>query len=101
MILNTKSIVNYIWSLIFSAQIVICDCTGKNPNVFYELGLAHSLGKKTICITQNSNDIPFDIKHLRYIKYEYTPRGMKKFEEKLEQYVAIASAENIQNDSVY
>ena len=101
LILNTESIVNDIWSLIFSAQIVICDCTGKNPNVFYELGLAHSLGKKTICITQNSNDIPFDIKHLRYIKYEYTPRGMKKFEEKLEQYVAIASAENIQNDSVY
>ncbi len=100
LVLNTESIVNDIWSLICSAQIVICDCTGKNPNVFYELGIAHSLGKKTICITQNSDDIPFDIKHLRHIKYEYTPRGMKAFEEKLEQYVAIASAENISNNMI-
>ena len=95
LILNVGSVVSDIWSLIYSAQIIICDCTGKNPNVFYELGIAHSLGKKTICITQNSGDIPFDIKHLRYIQYEYTPRGMIDFENKLEEYIAIASAENI------
>lgn len=98
LIFNTESIVNDIWSLIHSAQIIICDCTGKNPNVFYELGIAHTLGKKTICITQNSDDIPFDIKHLRYIQYEYTPRGMKEFEKKLEQHMAIASIENLSND---
>ena len=95
LVLKTESIINDIWSLIYNAQIIICDCTGKNPNVFYELGIAHSLGKKTICITQNSDDIPFDIRHLRYIQYEYTPRGMKIFEEKLEQHLAIASIENI------
>lgn len=94
LILDTGSIINDIWSLICNAHIIICDCTGKNPNVFYELGIAHSLGKKTICITQNSEDIPFDIKHLRYIKYEYTPRGMKEFEKKLEEYIAIANSES-------
>lgn len=99
LVFNTESVINDIWSLIYSAQIVICDCTGKNPNVFYELGIAHSLGKKTICITQNSDDIPFDIKHLRYIQYEYTPRGMNLFEEKLEQHLAIASVENISDKS--
>ena len=94
LVLNTESIINDIWSLISNAQIIICDCTGKNPNVFYELGLAHALGKKTICITQNNDDIPFDIKHLRYIKYEYTPRGMKAFEEQLERFIGIANSES-------
>ena len=84
----------------FSSRFIIAELSHNNPNVFYELGIAHSLGKKTICITQNSDDIPFDIKHLRHIKYEYTPRGMKAFEEKLEQYVAIASAENISNNMI-
>ena len=79
---------NDIWSLINNADIIICDCTGKNPNVFYELGLAHAIGKNVICITQNTEDIPFDIKHIRYIKYEYNPRGMTKFEKTLGQYIA-------------
>ena len=84
----TSNIMNDIWSLINNADIIICDCTGKNPNVFYELGLAHAIGKNVICITQNTEDIPFDIKHIRYIKYEYNPRGMTKFEKTLGQYIA-------------
>jgi hypothetical protein len=54
-------IINDIWSLLFNSIIIICDCTGKNPNVFYELGMAHTIGKKVIIITQNQKDIPFDI----------------------------------------
>ncbi|MBE6812101.1 MAG: hypothetical protein E7523_04380 [Ruminococcaceae bacterium] len=76
-------IINDIWNLICNSDIIICDCTGRNPNVFYELGIAHAVGKKVICITQNSEDIPFDIEQIRYIKYEYNPHGMKEFEEKL------------------
>lgn len=76
-------IINDIWNLICNSDIIICDCTGQNPNVFYELGIAHAVGKKVICITQNSEDIPFDIEQIRYIKYEYSPHGMKEFEEKL------------------
>lgn len=81
-------IMNDIWSHINNADIIICDCTKKNPNVFYELGLAHALGKKVICITQNADDIPFDIKQIRYIKYEYNPRGMREFEETLSRYMS-------------
>jgi hypothetical protein len=33
-----------------------------------------------ILITQNNEDVPFDLRHIRYITYEYTPHGMKKFE---------------------
>jgi len=50
--------------------------------------MAHTLGKKVIIITQSSDDIPFDIKYIRHIEYEYTPRGMKKFEGQLKKFIA-------------
>lgn len=78
------SIMSEIWSAIYRAKIVVADCTDRNPNVFYELGMAHVLNKKVIILTQNINDIPFDIRHLRYINYEYTPRGMKLLEQQLQ-----------------
>ncbi len=79
-----QGIMEDIWSAINEAEIVIADCTDKNPNVFYEIGIAHTLGKPTILITQNPDDVPFDLRHLRYIKYEFTPRGMIDFMKMLE-----------------
>jgi hypothetical protein len=80
---SPDSIMRDIWSAICTSQVVIADCTGRNPNVFYETGIAHALGKKTILISQVLDDVPFDLRHLRVIVYEYTPRGMKEFEETL------------------
>ena len=83
----SRSIVKDIWDSIYNAKVIICDCTGKNPNVFYELGIAHTVGKDVILTTQNKDDIPFDIKDLRYIKYEHTERGMSDFEESLGSFI--------------
>ncbi len=80
---SNNTIMNEIWSAIYYSKIIIADCTGKNPNVFYEIGLAHAIGKQVILMTQNPDDVPFDLKHIRYIYYNNTPRGMKKFEETL------------------
>jgi AbiTii-like protein len=80
---SQEAIMDEIWSAIANATFLIADCTGKNPNVFYEIGLAHAIGKPVILITQNSDDVPFDIRHRRYIKYAYTPPGMEKFEKDL------------------
>jgi len=55
--------------LICTASVVICDLSGKNPNVFYETGIAHSLGKEVILITQTMDDVPFDLRSLRCITY--------------------------------
>jgi hypothetical protein len=76
-------IMNDIWAAISLANWIIADCTGRNPNVFYEMAIAHTLGKRVILITQDENDVPFDIRHIRFFKYEFTPRGMKKLEEVL------------------
>jgi hypothetical protein len=68
-----------------SARLIVADCTDRNPNVFYEIGLAHTIGKPTILLTQKSEDVPFDLRHLRYIEYQLTPRGMKEFEAKFKE----------------
>lgn len=81
-------VVHDIWSAINAAAVVIADCTGRNPNVFYELGIAHTLGKKTILIAEREEDVPFDLRTYRYIKYDYTPPGMSLFEAALKHALA-------------
>lgn len=66
-----KDIVKYIQS----AKMIIADLTDLNANVFYELGIAHTLGNNTVMIVQNINEVPFDIKSYRVIEYSNTIRG--------------------------
>jgi hypothetical protein len=79
----SRGIMSDVWTGIFHAKIIIAECTGQNPNVFYEIGIAHTLGKETILLSQTVNDIPFDLGHLRFIIYENTPSGLAKLEESL------------------
>ena len=75
-------------SLIDKSRIVICDCTGRNPNVFYEAGIAHTLGREVILITQSEADIPFDLRHLRYVAYLNNGEGLQDLKSKLEQRIS-------------
>jgi len=54
---------------IANADLLLADLTGRNPNVFYELGHAHALGKAVILTAQSLEDLPFDLRHLRTIIY--------------------------------
>lgn len=56
-------------SLLWRSQIVIADLTGRNTNVFYETGLAHALPRRTVLLTQEPADIPFDLRSIRYLQY--------------------------------
>lgn len=85
-IFSNKPIMDDILSSLKNARIVIADLTTGNPNVFYETGICMALGKEIILITQD-NEVPFDLRHIRHIKYEYTPRGMTAFEEALKRTV--------------
>lgn len=76
---SANSVINDVWSAIFHAELCIVDCTGRNPNVFYELGIAHTLGRPAILIAQDISDIPFDVRHLRIIIYQLTPQAMTEF----------------------
>ncbi len=66
---ENPAIIQDIVNLIDKSFVVVCDCTGRNANVFYEIGIAHTLGREVVLITQVDADIPFDLRHLRYIKY--------------------------------
>lgn len=78
-----SAVVQDIFALIFRSRIVICDFTGKNPNVFYEAGIAHTLGKFVVPITQNEDHIPFDLRHHRYCKYLNNTEGLAKLKDTL------------------
>jgi hypothetical protein len=94
-IFDNREIVENIWESICIAQVIVADVTHRNPNVFYELGICHTLGKEVIIITQNSNDVPFDIRHRRYI--EYSPKALSTLKIRLEktiQTVVVRICEN-------
>ncbi len=69
-IYSKQSIVGDIWKALREAKFVIAELTGRNPNVLYEIGLAHALGKPIILLTRNEEDVPFDLKGLRYTFYD-------------------------------
>jgi len=77
------NVIQDVVNLIDRARIVICDCTGRNANVFYEAGIAHTLGREVILISQNDADIPFDLRHLRYVRYSKDDEGLEKLAEAL------------------
>lgn len=66
----TESILERIYRQIDSADFIIADMTGRNPNVFYEVGYAHAKEKICTLITQHADDIPFDLKHHRHLVYD-------------------------------
>jgi len=67
----TGVVMNQIFNDIRHATLVVADITGKSPNVFYEIGLAHSLGKPVIQLQGDRKQIPFDIAHIRTIQYRF------------------------------
>jgi hypothetical protein len=80
---NHSTVIQDVFSLIFKSFIVVCDFTEKNPNVFYEAGIAHTLGKHVVPITQSEHDIPFDLQHHRYIKYLNNNEGVEELKKAL------------------
>lgn len=63
------SMLDRIYNQISTADLLVADMTGRNPNVFYEVGYAHALGKNVILLTQHAEDIPFDLKHFPHVVY--------------------------------
>ena len=69
-IYGTGKIIDQIWRGINSARVLVAELTGRNPNVLYELGLAHALKKPVVLVSSNKDDVPFDVQHVRVIYYD-------------------------------
>lgn len=64
-----ENILARIYDQIRQADVVVAEVTDRTPNVFYEVGYAHGLGKRVILLTQRAEDIPFDLVHYPHIVY--------------------------------
>ncbi len=73
----TEQILERIYRQIESSDFIIAEMTGRNPNVFYEVGYAHAKSKLCILIAQKPDDIPFDLKHHPHIIYDGTIGDLK------------------------
>jgi hypothetical protein len=82
---DEAEVIQDVFSLIYRSRVVVCDFSKRNPNVFYEAGIAHTLGKPVIPIVQNPEDIPFDLRHIRFIKYHDNGEGREKLKRDIEQ----------------
>jgi hypothetical protein len=69
-IFGTGKIIDQIWAGINSARVLVAELTGRNPNVLYELGIAHALRKPVVLVSSNEDDVPFDVRHVRVIYYD-------------------------------
>ncbi|QPW49743.1 hypothetical protein G9298_18965 [Bacillus thuringiensis] len=63
-------VLSHIIKSIAEARIVLANIDGRNPNVFYELGIAHALDKPTILISQSDNELPFDLQSKNVLFYK-------------------------------
>lgn len=82
---ENEAIIQDIVTLINRSRIIVCDCSGRNANVFYEIGIAHTLGRNVILIAQSETAIPFDLRHIRYITYLNNGEGRGQLADRLRQ----------------
>jgi hypothetical protein len=66
----TEGMLERIFNQISKADVIVADMSQRNPNVFYEVGYAHALDKIVLLITEDAEDIPFDLKHRQHIVYD-------------------------------
>lgn len=91
---TTGSVVEQIWEQVTKSPVLLADLTGKNANVFYELGLAHAARKPVVFTASNIEDVPFDLRHLRVIVYDIRePNWAEKLGNEVTEYLKNAKTE--------
>jgi hypothetical protein len=78
-----EGILERVFNQINKADVIIADMTGRNPNVFYEVGYAHALEKTVLLLTQKADDIPFDLKNRQHIVYGSEGNKIQNLRERL------------------
>jgi hypothetical protein len=71
-----EDILSHILKIMVRSRLIIANVSGRNPNVFYELGIAHAMDKTTILISEGL-DLPFDVQSKRILVYQ-TDEALRK-----------------------
>lgn len=80
-------ILDQIFDSIRESQIMLADATSNNPNVLYEIGIAHALQKPTLIIAQERDNLPFDVASQRVLFYNYSVTGIAQFRASLSDFL--------------
>lgn len=91
-IYGAQPLIERVWRGIQEAEVVVADLTGRSPNVLYELGLAHVIGKRLILLTMDAEDVPADLAHFVQIRYS-DGRGLLHLHRELIKNLAAARSE--------
>lgn len=86
-IFSTTSVIEDIWSNINKAILIIAEISSNNPNVMYELGICHTVGKNVMMITQKPDEIPFNFRHMRCYPYENDIPGSKELRKNIKSVI--------------
>ena len=80
---GSGGVVDTLVAKIAGARLVVADLTRRNPNVFYEVGIAHALRRPVLLLAQSMDDVPFDLKHRHVVIYEPTRAGRTRLRQTL------------------
>jgi len=84
---ESGSIMKQVLHKIQSSKIVLADLTTQNPNVFYELGVRHTIGKRSILVGQSPQDNPFDTQQYRMLVYKYPADPVDAFHSDIREFL--------------
>ena len=76
-------ILSQVWESIRTAEVIVADVSGQNPNVIMELGLCYGIQRNPILLLRDPAELPFNLRSLRYIKYENNAGGIARLKDDL------------------
>ena len=80
---HNENVLSLIQQKIRTADVVVADTTGQDPNVFYEVGYSHAVGTPTILISRRGSEVPSDLQALNHIFYETIVQLRERLEKRL------------------
>ncbi len=83
-IFGTQPLIDRVWRGIQEAEVVVAELTGRSPNVMYEIGLAHLIGKRLVLLTMNPDDVPADLAQSVQVRYSDDGVGLLKLSRELQ-----------------
>lgn len=86
-ILSQRNIMEDIVQSIIGGDLIVADLSTANPNVYYELGLAHAFKKKVILLAQEIEEVPFDLQSYRIITYSTHFAQMNNARQEFQKYI--------------
>lgn len=94
-ILNQQNILKDIIQLIITSDLIVADLSIANPNVYYELGIAHSYRKNVILLAQNVDELPFDLRSYRNISYSISFDKMNEARQEFKKLIESVQTKNV------